>query len=793
MSDYNNIPKYLKINNRFCCWLYELRKGYKTKVPYDPVTRSRASPDNPSTFWDFATALQAVEIFDGIGFLVGNGVCAIDIDHCFDENDNLSPLAQDIVRLFPGSYIERSPSGKGLRIIFLASGFKFDKIKYYINNRKIGVEVYVSGATNRYVTVTGNVYQAGGVIDQSASLQIVCDKFMQRPLAKISYPRMETVTRLVDEDVIRKAMQAKNGEAFRLLWEGDTSKFPSPSEADLSMANKLAFWCGRDIEQMDRLFRQSKLMRDKFDRPQSGSTYGQLLLAKAAAEANNVYSPFTKESPADDFTDAANPEAVDPEVWEELIPIDTITPPEFPLDCFPETIGKFAAALSEYTQTDPAMAGVILLGLLGTLFQKKYSIKSINGNVEQLSIFSLAIALPAERKSEILKYATKPLHKFEMKYNMEHRTDLSRLRAQKKMLQKTLIQAEKGDNPEALYQAQEEYDNFREPQPLTLMADDTTVEALVSLMKDNGERMLICSDEGGVFTHMKGRYKQNGDDTELYLKAHSGGRVSVHRKSREPDILEKPALSMCIAVQPFVVENSILDEENSGRGLTARFVYAYCQERAGSRRAISTLIPKDIEEAYEEGITKCLDLTINSGSFVDYGYHMESVINLSDEAREFAIDYFSMAENRIVEGLERAKGWNGKAFGLTMRIAGLFHTYEFMEQGEDPSRFLVPEWIMQNAAVVTEVLAVHAEKVFMGTERKNNDAIYLLGRIKAMAVDEFKKQDLWQKSCKRLQTAEVFDEALKILESHKYIKVETIPTKGRPMTMIKVNPLVKYP
>lgn len=403
VADYNNIPQYLKTNNRFCCWLYELRKGHKTKVPYDPVTRSRASPDNPSTFWDFATAMQAVDIFDGLGFLVGNGVGAIDVDHCFDENDNLLPLAQDIVDLFHGSYIERSPSGKGLRIIFLANGFKFDKIKYYINNRKFGVEVYVSGATNRYVTVTGKNYQTGEVIDQTEALQVVCDKYMQRPKAKISSPRMESVTQLSDQDVIRKAMQAKNGEAFRLLWEGDTSKFPSPSEADLSMANKLAFWCGRDIEQMDRLFRQSKLMRDKFDRPQSGSTYGQLLLAKAAAEANNVYSPYTKESPADDFASITSPEAADPDVWEELIPIDTITPPEFPLDCFPETIGNYATALAEYTQTDPAMAGVILLGLLGTLFQKKYSIRSINGNVEQLSIFSLTIAPPAERKSEIRK------------------------------------------------------------------------------------------------------------------------------------------------------------------------------------------------------------------------------------------------------------------------------------------------------------------------------------------------------------------------------------------------------
>ena len=33
---------------------------------------------------------------------------------------------------------------------------------------------------------------------------------------------------------------------------------------DLALASILAFWCGRDIEQMDRLFRKSGLMRKKW-------------------------------------------------------------------------------------------------------------------------------------------------------------------------------------------------------------------------------------------------------------------------------------------------------------------------------------------------------------------------------------------------------------------------------------------------------------------------------------------------------------------------------------------------
>ena len=36
-------------------------------------------------------------------------------------------------------------------------GFQYDKARYYINNQKIGLEVYIAGCTNKFVTLTGNV------------------------------------------------------------------------------------------------------------------------------------------------------------------------------------------------------------------------------------------------------------------------------------------------------------------------------------------------------------------------------------------------------------------------------------------------------------------------------------------------------------------------------------------------------------------------------------------------------------------------------------------------------------
>ena len=250
-----------------------------------------AKTNDMNTFCDYETAVNKADAYDGIGFCVGNGISAMDLDNCINDDGTLLPFAQDIVDIMKGSYIEKSPSSKGLRIIIRTDDFKYDKIKYLINNQKLGLEVYVSGATNRFVTVTGNAYRDGVISNMTDKLQIVLDKYMLRPNITKPAATQSSQSFLTDETLFKKACTASNGKAFIALWKGDTSKYGSHSEADLALCNMLAFWCGRDIEQMDRMFRRSGLMRDKWDRKQSGTTYGGITLSKAAGNAYETYKP----------------------------------------------------------------------------------------------------------------------------------------------------------------------------------------------------------------------------------------------------------------------------------------------------------------------------------------------------------------------------------------------------------------------------------------------------------------------------------------------------------------------
>ena len=143
----------MKANAGFCGWKYEQRSGSRTKVPKAATSRN-ADISDPSDFCSFEEILNKADEFDGIGIAVKGDLAAVDIDHSVVDG-NLTELARSIVDKVR-SYTEISPSGKGIRIIAKAPGFIYDREKYYINNRKLGLEIYTSGGTKRFVTVTGN-------------------------------------------------------------------------------------------------------------------------------------------------------------------------------------------------------------------------------------------------------------------------------------------------------------------------------------------------------------------------------------------------------------------------------------------------------------------------------------------------------------------------------------------------------------------------------------------------------------------------------------------------------------
>ena len=88
-----------------------------------------------------------------------------------------------------------------------------------------------------------------------------------------------------DRELIQRAIGAKNGDTFDRLWRGDlTDVGGDDSRADWLLVLSLNFWTGGDAPRIDRLFRQSGLMRPKWDDRRGDSTYGALTIRKALSD-----------------------------------------------------------------------------------------------------------------------------------------------------------------------------------------------------------------------------------------------------------------------------------------------------------------------------------------------------------------------------------------------------------------------------------------------------------------------------------------------------------------------------
>lgn len=329
-TNYQNLPDELKQKGLFCLWRYERVGDRLSKIPYS-FSGKRARSTERGDFCGFDKALRISNRYSGIGLGIFDGYSAVDIDHCV-KNGKLSEMALDIINTM-NSYTEYSPSGEGVRIIFKASPFNYDKEKYYINNRKIGLEVYVSGCTNKFVTLTGNVIRNVPVAERTAEIRRVLESYMLRPQRVNQQPEelcSQTGSLLSDNEVLEKAMVSKNSAKFGALWNGDFLG-KSHSEADLALCSMLAFWCGGDTAQMDRLFRQSALYRQKWER----KDYREETIRKAINGCTEFYSPGLRCSASEDFSEGLSAILSDfqPEA-NNIYPVTDIGAGRLFADCF---------------------------------------------------------------------------------------------------------------------------------------------------------------------------------------------------------------------------------------------------------------------------------------------------------------------------------------------------------------------------------------------------------------------------------------------------------------------------
>lgn len=831
--DTSGIPSRLKALNSWVCWRYEQRGGRWTKPPVCAKSGRLADVSNPETWACYSDALAAYQAslktsnpLDGVGIVLphGEGVVGLDIDKCFDEAGNIERWAHDAARSL-GSYFERSPSGKGLR------GFVLGK-KSHAECRRSRFECYDGG---RYVTLTGHrLPDSPPTIEpQQGALDALLDsvfggKLLPEDIAKRgskangdanAQPKTPTgrkgnlagfkasatappPSRLSDEELLSKALAANDGGAFRRLRSGDTSgEGGNHSSSDLALCNRLAFWTGRDGAQIDRLFRQSGLMRPKWDeRRGAAATYGELTIQRAIEGTQTTYqghpqpisenrgefrayseNPQEDRERGDEYSTSSisensenkkNAPAFSELKWGEFIPLEAPSPPSPPVEAIPRWLGEHAASISRSTETPLDLAVVAGLGALSSAAAGWLDISPAWGWREPTNLYLLCSYPSGGGKSPVWKAMHRPIeradieaHKAWVASQFERAAEVSQLEQEVKGVEariKAAIRAnEEGDASfyrERVAGLLERISKLQEP-PARRTTEDCTPEGLLRLMAGNGGLLGVLSAEGHLFAQLAGLYSSGTPNLNLVLKAHAGDAILSDRAGRAPMIIEHPLLTLCLGVQPGVLQEAGQNKAFRSTGFLARFLFATPSSTIGFRSLSLSPVDSAAAERYQAALERIVARvpTLQSPTLM-----------LSQEAGDAFLKYRrSIERERAPGGALAAFGdWAAKLDGHILRIAALLHIADYVFEPTIPQ--LVEVETIHRAYLLADYFIQHARAAFIGMvpDAKLEGARKILAWLKRQGKPFMPKRTIQQALKGTFPSLEDFEPAFEVLAEH---------------------------
>lgn len=320
--NYDRVPAEMKAARRWVC-----RIG---KIPINPNTLRGANSTDAATWGSYDEAYAAIGKaascgnltgdVDGIGFVLGDGWAGIDLDTVRDPETGIAaPEALEILKSI-NTYTEVSPSRYGYHLFIHTdkgvqlAGNKFplppNEVKRPPENGKAKapeLEIYTEG---RYFTVTGQECgKKHAVTLRTDEVKELAERYAtQRKAAHVAQAPLSVLSplTLADDELIRAIRRGNKAGAFERLYDrGDlTGNGNDHSAADIELCGILAFYTGRNAEQMDRLFRSSALIRSKWDERHGAETYGAMTINTAIANCGAVYNPaeYYRVSARDDFS-----------------------------------------------------------------------------------------------------------------------------------------------------------------------------------------------------------------------------------------------------------------------------------------------------------------------------------------------------------------------------------------------------------------------------------------------------------------------------------------------------------
>lgn len=492
--------------------------------------------------------------------------------------------------------------------------------------------------------------------------------------------------------------------------------------------------------------------------------------------------------------DYVPPDQYNNDSWDEIISLDEVVLPAFPIDALPEVLRNYVSDVAESTQTPIDMAGVAALALMSIAMQPRYKVIGKADWEEQLSLYCMIVAEPSDRKSAVFNQIIKVIQSFEAEYNEHHSIDVLKSQEEHASLEKRYKKAtkdyENGKITKDEYdEAFRKYSTHKLIKPISLTLDDVTSESLTNEIESQEGCIALVSSEGGIFDIISGSYT-NFPNIDIFLKGYSGDFIKVSRIGRPSLYVKNPRLTILLTVQPKVLESVVNNGTFTGRGLSARFLYSVPKSLVGSRKFETKPINFDNKKRFSDLIHEILKEPKSSTTY----------ITLSNDAYSLLKDYYEEFESRLITDLKDIGGWAGKLVGNILRISALitrarnikYDAFQYTPSTDDSAEWIVQKEDMESAIKLGNYFLEHARFAFdfMDDNTTKKQALNFLEKLKATKTNEISFREA-SRMCKYMNKKENATAVISLLVDYGYLREKQGTSRAHNKGLVyEVNPAI---
>ena len=330
------------------------------------------------------------------------------------------------------------------------------------------------------------------------------------------------------------------------------------------------------------------------------------------------------------------------------------------------------------TQAPDPMVYLASISAASIALQGLINVELPIGKVCPVSLSTLIIAESGERKSSVENILTKGIKLFQKRALKSYKEELKRYKTKLEIHEKKTAQIKKSVNLDDQVQCEEmvdtliEHEKFKPTKPLlpALTFEDSTQEAMLSILSENIPNAFLGSSEGGVLLNSR-IMSQTASLNSIW----SGDDITVNRKVEESYTLEGARLTINIMTQWSALERFMKKTKDDirGNGFLSRFLVCAPFSNCGFRQSNGLACSSDGLQAFNDRLYELLSETAELDD-----YTSKKVVKFSDEAKRIWLDVyndieFKMGPNGIYQDV---KDHASKLPENIARVAALIHYFD---------------------------------------------------------------------------------------------------------------------